>query len=54
MTASARPTRIRYVVLAFVIAAYFITYLDRVLLSVATPFIEREFSFDTITMGWVL
>jgi len=53
-TTGARPTRIRYVVLAFVITAYFITYLDRVLLSVATPFIEREFSFDTITMGWVL
>jgi sugar phosphate permease len=48
------PSRARYKVLAFVIAAYFITYIDRVLLSVAAPFIEREFSFTTITMGWVL
>jgi sugar phosphate permease len=54
LSATIRPSRTRYVVLGFVIAAYFITYLDRVLLSVATPFIEKEFSFDTITMGWVL
>jgi sugar phosphate permease len=48
------PSRTRYLVLAFVIAAYFITYIDRVLLSVAEPFIERSFGFSTITMGWVL
>jgi len=48
------PTRARYLVLAFVIAAYFITYIDRVLLSVAEPFIEKSFGFSTITMGWVL
>jgi sugar phosphate permease len=52
--AAIRPTRARYKVLAFVIAAYFITYIDRVLLSVSAPFIEREFGFSTITMGWVL
>jgi sugar phosphate permease len=49
-----KASRTRYLVLSCVVAAYFITYLDRVLLSVATPFIEKEFSFDTITMGWVL
>jgi len=48
------PSRARYLVLAFVIAAYFITYIDRVLLSVAEPFIEKSFGFSTITMGWVL
>lgn len=52
--AAIKPTRARYKVLAFVIAAYFITYIDRVLLSVSAPFIEREFGFTTITMGWVL
>ena len=52
--AAIKPTRARYKVLAFVIAAYFITYIDRVLLSVSAPFIEREFGFSTITMGWVL
>jgi sugar phosphate permease len=52
--ALARPTRTRYVVLALVIAAYFITYIDRVLLSVAAPFIEKDFHLDTITVGKVL
>jgi sugar phosphate permease len=51
---AATPTRARYYVLAFIIAAYFITYVDRVLLSVAEPFIEKSFGFSTITMGWVL
>lgn len=49
-----RPTRTRYIVLALVIAAYFITYIDRVLLSVAAPFIQKEFHLDTITLGKVL
>ena len=49
-----RPTRVRYMVLGFVIAAYFITYMDRVLLSASVPSIEKEFGFSTITMGWVL
>jgi sugar phosphate permease len=49
-----RPTRTRYVVLALVIAAYFITYIDRVLLSVAAPFIQKDFHLDTITLGQVL
>lgn len=49
-----RPTRVRYMVLGFVIAAYFITYMDRVLLSASVPSIEKEFGFTTITMGWVL
>lgn len=48
------PTRARYLILGIIIAAYFITYVDRVLLSVAEPFIEKAFGFSTITMGWVL
>ncbi|HWI85229.1 MAG TPA: MFS transporter [Sphingomonas sp.] len=48
------PSRIRYVVLAFLIAAYMITYLDRVLLSAAVPFVEKALGFSTITMGWIL
>ena len=47
-------TRVRYVVLLLTVAAYMITYIDRVLLSAAVPSIEREFGFSTITMGWVL
>lgn len=53
-SAAARPTRTRYVVLGVVIAAYFITYIDRVLLSVAEPFFEKDFGIDQITGGKVL
>lgn len=52
--AAAASSRARYLVLAFIIAAYFITYVDRVLLSVSEPFIEKSFGFSTVTMGWVL
>lgn len=48
------PTRIRHVVLLMTVAAYMITYLDRVLLSAAVPSIQKEFGFSVITMGWVL
>jgi sugar phosphate permease len=48
------PTRTRYVVLGFIVAAYMITYLDRVLLSAATPSIQKDFHFSLQTMGWVL
>jgi sugar phosphate permease len=53
-TGGIKPSRARYQVLAFVVAAYFITYIDRVLLSASVPSIEKEFGFTTITMGWVL
>jgi sugar phosphate permease len=51
---AAAPTRVRYLVLLLTVAAYMITYLDRVLLSAAVPSIQREFGFSLITMGWVL
>ena len=47
-------TRVRYVVLLLTVAAYMITYLDRVLLSAAVPSIQKEFGFSLITMGWVM
>jgi sugar phosphate permease len=53
-TAVPQATRVRYIVLLFTVAAYMITYIDRVLLSAAVPSIETEFGFSTITMGWVL
>jgi sugar phosphate permease len=49
-----KATRVRYVVLLLTVAAYMITYIDRVLLSAAVPSIEKEFGFSMITMGWVL
>ncbi len=54
MTRVAAPTRIRYVVLSLLISVYMITYIDRVLLSVAIPSIAKEFSFSIVTIGWIL
>jgi MFS transporter, ACS family, glucarate transporter len=53
-SAAVAPTRVRYIVLLLTVAAYMITYLDRVLLSAAVPSIQKELGFSLITMGWVL
>ena len=47
-------THVRYVVLALTVAAYMITYIDRVVISSAVPSIQREFGFSIVTMGWIL
>jgi sugar phosphate permease len=52
--ASSRPTRVRLMVLAMVVMVYFITYLDRVLLSNALPVIQKEFGFSIASMGLIL
>ncbi len=49
-----RPTRIRYVVLWLTVAAYMITYMDRVVIAAAVPVIQKEFGFSLVTMGWIL
>lgn len=49
-----RPTRVRHIVLWLTVAAYMITYMDRVVISSAAPLIQDEFGFDLITMGWIL
>jgi sugar phosphate permease len=49
-----RPTRVRHVVLGLTVAAYMITYMDRVAMSAAAPFIRQELGFDLVTMGWLL
>jgi sugar phosphate permease len=51
---SARPTHVRYIVLGLTIAAYMITYIDRVVISSAGPSIQKEFGFSIVTMGWIL
>src|SRR5947209_10248924 len=51
---SARPTHVRYVVLGLTVAAYMITYMDRVVISSAVPSIQKEFGFDMVAMGWIL
>src|SRR5437867_4194846 len=47
------PTRIRYAVLLFVYLAAFITYLDRVCLSVAAPAMQAELRISQVEFGWV-
>ncbi|WP_129791485.1 MFS transporter [Sphingosinicella sp. CPCC 101087] len=53
MATSARPTRVRHIVLWLTVAAYMITYMDRVVISTAAPSIQEEFGFSTVTMGWI-
>ena len=48
------PTRVRHLVLALTVAAYFITYMDRVNISSAVPVIQKELGYSMITMGWIL
>jgi MFS transporter, ACS family, glucarate transporter len=48
------PTRVRHVVLWLTVAAYMITYMDRVVISAAVPYIQKEFGFSLVTMGWIL
>jgi sugar phosphate permease len=52
-TITGRPTRTRHVVLALVVAAYVITYMDRVNLASAVPVIQRDLGFSMITIGWI-
>jgi MFS family permease len=49
-----RPTRIRHVVLWITVAAYMITYMDRVVISATAPLIREEFHLSVTGMGWVL
>jgi sugar phosphate permease len=52
--ADVKPTRVRHRILGLVVLAYFITYLDRVLISNAMPVIQGEFGFDIKTAGLVM
>jgi sugar phosphate permease len=52
-TIAARPTHARHVVLALVVSAYMITYMDRVNLASAVPVIQRDMGFSMITIGWI-
>ena len=49
-----RPTRVRHIVLWLTVAAYMITYMDRVVIASAVPYIQKEFGFSLVTMGWIL
>src|SRR5215471_1122908 len=48
------PTRVRRTVLGLTVAAYMITYMDRVVMSAAVPSIQKEFGFSLVTMGLIV
>jgi sugar phosphate permease len=52
-TATVRPSHIRHVVLAMIVGAYMITYMDRVNIAVAVPVIQKDLGFSMITIGWI-
>jgi MFS transporter, ACS family, glucarate transporter len=47
-----RPTRARYVTVAFCIALAIITYIDRVCIAQAAPSIQRDLGLSKIEMSW--
>ncbi|MEJ7609392.1 MAG: MFS transporter [Bryobacteraceae bacterium] len=49
-----RPTHTRHTVLWLTVAAYMITYMDRVVIASAVPEIQKEFGFSLVTIGWIL
>ena len=51
---SSRPTHARHVVLALTVAAYFITYMDRVVFSTAVPEMRKELGISLVQMGAIL
>ncbi|HTK05785.1 MAG TPA: MFS transporter [Ktedonobacteraceae bacterium] len=52
-TSIGKPGKVRYVVLAGICLLYFISYLDRVTISVTAPKMIQEFHFDKVTMGLI-
>ncbi len=51
---SVQPTRVRHIVLWLTVAAYMITYMDRVVISSAVPSIQKELGIDNASMGVVI
>jgi sugar phosphate permease len=49
-----KPTHVRHAVLAMTVAAYMITYMDRVVISSAVPVMRKELGLSMVTMGWIL
>ena len=48
------PSRARYVVTTFAVALAVVTYVDRVAISVAMPFIRADLGLTPAQVGWVL
>jgi len=52
-TADQRPTHVRYVVVAFCIVLAIITYIDRVSMSFAAPYIRKDLGISEPMMGYI-
>ena len=52
-TPTPRKTHTRHVVLAMIVGAYMITYMDRVNIASAVPVIQKDMGFSMITIGWI-
>jgi sugar phosphate permease len=52
-TPAVRPTHTRHVVLALIVGAYMITYMDRVNIASAVPVIQKDLGFSMVTIGWI-
>jgi sugar phosphate permease len=48
-----KPTRARHAVLALIVAAYIITYMDRVNISSAMPVMQRNLGISAVAVGWI-
>jgi sugar phosphate permease len=48
-----RPTHVRHVVLFLTVLAYMITYMDRVVISAASPVIQKQLGVSMLAMGVV-
>jgi MFS family permease len=52
LPATQRPTRVRYWVIFFAVTLAVITYIDRVCIAQAAPFMTRDMGLTTRQMGW--
>ena len=48
-----RPTHVRHTVLALTVAAYMITYMDRVNIATAVPVIQKDLGLSMVTVGLI-
>ena len=46
------PTRVRYWVIVFAVSLAVVTYIDRVAISFAAPFITHDLGLTSVQMGW--
>ncbi|MCC7008997.1 MAG: MFS transporter [Acidobacteria bacterium] len=51
---SSRPSRARHVTVAFCVVLALITYIDRVAISQAAPFISQDLGLSRVELGWAL